>query len=139
VIHRIDKKLNLSIGLGEAWNFFSDPRNLKLLTPPELKMTITSSPPEEIYAGLIVTYRVYPFLNIPFEWVTEITHVKEPFYFVDEQRAGPYRMWHHQHHLAEVPGGIEVREIVDYIMPFDLNIGRKLLSTFSEGRKVKKL
>ena len=81
--------------ISEAWDFFSDPNNLPLITPPSLKLSITSELPDKMYTGMIITYTVAPILSIPITWVTEITHVEEPNFFVDEQRFGPYKFWHH--------------------------------------------
>lgn len=100
--------------MAQAWDFFSSPRNLNEITPDDMTFVITSQAPEKMYEGLLITYKVSPFLNIPMNWVTEITHIREPFYFVDEQRIGPYRMWHHEHHFREVPGGVEMTDILHY-------------------------
>lgn len=100
-----------------AWAFFSDPANLQEITPPSLSFEITSEVPERMYAGLIVTYRIRALWSIPMTWVTEITHVEAPRYFVDEQRFGPYRFWHHQHHFRRVEGGVELTDIVHYSPP----------------------
>jgi ligand-binding SRPBCC domain-containing protein len=102
--------LRIPIGLSAAWDFFSDPRNLGRMTPPSLAIEITSEPPPRMHPGMIITYTVRPLLGIPVRWVTEITHVREPNLFVDEQRFGPYRFWHHQHHFREVDGGIEISD-----------------------------
>ena len=110
---------NLSIGIGEAWEFFSNPNNLKVITPEWLNFKVTSKLPDKMYGGMIINYKVHPLLGIPVNWVTEITHVKEPFYFVDEQRFGPYKFWHHQHHFKETENGIEMTDIVNYALPFD--------------------
>jgi ligand-binding SRPBCC domain-containing protein len=107
----------LPISLDEAWSFFSDPRNLSRITPPSMAFEVTSEVPDRIYAGLIITYRVRPLLRVPMQWVTEITHVREPHFFVDEQRFGPYRFWHHQHLFREVEGGVEVSDWVHYALP----------------------
>lgn len=105
----------------EAWEFFSDPRNLSRITPPSLGMRVTSELPPKMHAGMIVTYTITPFLRIPVRWVTEITHVSEPSFFVDEQRFGPYRFWHHQHHFREADdGGTIVEDLVHYAVPFGL-------------------
>lgn len=106
------------MNIQEAWSFFSNPNNLKVITPPSLNMLITSAVQEEMYAGMIITYKVHPIMGIPLPWITEITQVVENKFFVDEQRFGPYRMWHHQHLFKEIPGGVEAQDIVDYIMPF---------------------
>lgn len=105
---------------GEAWAFFSDPRNLARITPPSLGIRITSPVPERMHPGMIVTYSVRALAGIRAGWVTEITHVREPDLFVDEQRFGPYRFWHHQHLFRPVAGGVEVRDVVHYALPFGL-------------------
>jgi ligand-binding SRPBCC domain-containing protein len=113
----------LPISLPEAWSFFSDPRNLPRITPPSLGLEVTSDLPGVMYPGMIITYRVRPIQWISVGWVTEITHVREPVLFVDEQRFGPYRFWHHEHHFREVEGGVEMEDIVHYALPFG-TIGR---------------
>jgi ligand-binding SRPBCC domain-containing protein len=109
--------------IAEAWAFFSNPRNLAKITPPSLGLTITSEVPDTMYAGMIVTYYIRPFMGIPVKWVTEITHVNEPHLFIDEQRFGPYRFWHHQHHFEEVEGGVELKDIVHYALPVPIFAG----------------
>ena len=110
---------NLPISIDEAWEFFSNPNNLKVITPEWLNFKITSRLPDKMYPGMIISYKVHPVLGIPTTWVTEITQVNEPYYFVDEQRYGPYKMWHHQHHFKEKENGVEMIDIVDYALPFD--------------------
>jgi len=117
-LHRLDRTQFLPVSPADAWDFFSDPRNLCLITPPDLGFAITSPVPERTYPGLIVTYTVTPFLGLAVRWVTEITHCEPPEFFVDEQRFGPYRFWHHQHHFRQVPGGVEMVDIVHYRLPF---------------------
>ena len=117
-LHRLERTQVLPIPLADAWSFFSDPRNLTLITPPDLGFAITSPVPERTHPGLVITYTVTPFLGVAVRWVTEITHCVEPHLFVDEQRFGPYRFWHHQHHFREVEGGVEMRDIVHYRLPF---------------------
>lgn len=117
-LHRLERTQFLPIPMADAWDFFSDPRNLCLITPPDLGFAITSPVPERTYPGLIVTYTVTPFLGVAVHWVTEITHCVAPSFFVDEQRFGPYRFWHHQHHFRQVPGGVEMDDIVHYRLPF---------------------
>ena len=113
----------LPISVPEAWSFFSDPRNLPRITPPSLGLEVTSDLPGKMYPGMIVTYRVRPIPGVPVDWVTEITHVREPSLFVDEQRFGPYRFWHHEHHFREVEGGVEMVDLVLYALPLG-GIGR---------------
>ncbi|MEI7926477.1 MAG: SRPBCC family protein [Chloroflexota bacterium] len=116
-VHRFDTTTTLPITRDEAWAFFSDPRNLAKITPPAMGFVIKSDVPEHVYTGLMITYTVRPMFNVPVTWVTEITSVVEGVRFVDEQRAGPYAMWHHEHHFREVPGGTEMRDIIHYAVP----------------------
>lgn len=104
----------LPISLEQAWNFFATPKNLNEVTPTELDFVITSEVPDTMYEGLIITYNIKPMLNIPVSWTTEITHIKEMEYFVDEQRKGPYNIWHHEHHFKAVEGGVMMTDILYY-------------------------
>lgn len=104
----------LPLSLEKAWAFFSSPANLNDITPSDMRFDITSEVPAKMYEGLIITYKVSPFMNLPLDWVTEITHIREPHYFVDEQRKGPYRIWHHEHHFRKVDGGVEMTDILHY-------------------------
>lgn len=106
------------MSLDDAWAFFSDPRNLAVITPPAMGFVIQTPVPDVVYPGLIIAYTVRPLGPIPLKWVTEITHVKEREFFVDEQRSGPYRLWHHEHHFRAIPGGVEMRDIVSYDVGF---------------------
>jgi len=108
----------LPISLPEAWEFFVNPANLPLITSPDLGFRVTSPLPERMHAGMIISYTVTPFAGLPVVWVSEITHAEEPFFFVDEQRLGPYRFWHHQHHFRELPAGTEMTDLVHYALPF---------------------
>jgi len=109
----------LPIDIKTAWSFFSDPENLSKITPPEMNFVIhTNIKGRPAYAGQMIVYTVSPLLNIPMSWVTEITHVQEPNFFVDEQRKGPYKMWHHQHKIEAIEGGVLMTDIVNYQPPF---------------------
>lgn len=108
----------LSIPVTTAWEFFSDPRNLPVITPPDLGFRITSAVPERMHAGMVVSYSVTPFGSFSVDWTTEITQVREPEFFVDEQRFGPYRFWHHQHHFRDLEGRTEMTDLVHYLLPF---------------------
>lgn len=96
------------------WDFFSTPRNLDRLTSPELRFRIVGDVAPRMYAGQLIEYRVGILPGIHAQWLTEITHVREGEYFVDEQRCGPYRLWHHQHRFTPVPGGVEMTDLVTY-------------------------
>ncbi len=108
----------IPITLEQAWDFFSKPDNLKDITPSNLGFQIISQHHgDNMYAGQVIEYTVKPVLGIPLYWMTEITHVQDKQYFIDEQRFGPYRLWHHQHHFKEVAGGVEMTDIIHYKLP----------------------
>jgi len=127
-----------------AWKFFSNPANLSKITPEGMNFIITSHVPEKIYPGLIITYKVSPIFNIPMTWVTEITQVKEPYYFADDQRSGPYAIWHHEHHFEVVENGVMMTDKLFYKVPFGalgnlfdyLFIHKKVLGIFKFRKKV---
>jgi ligand-binding SRPBCC domain-containing protein len=128
-LHVLQATQNLPVSLAEAWDFFSDAGNLAKITPPSLGFEVITKLPPRMHAGLIIQYRVRPLMGVPLRWVTEITHVDEPHLFVDEQRFGPYRFWHHQHHFREIPGGVEARDIVHYALPPGGGAARRWLVT----------
>lgn len=109
----------LPISMDAAWDFFSDPANLSNITPANLGFkTISKYHGERMYPGQVIEYEVSPVLGIPLYWMTEITHVEHHKYFVDEQRFGPYSLWHHQHHFRQVGESVEMTDIVHYKLPF---------------------
>lgn len=109
----------LPVSMDTAWEFFSSPANLKNITPPSLGFDIISKHHgDKMYPGQVIEYKVKPVLGIPLYWMTEITHVEHKKYFIDEQRFGPYSLWHHQHHFKEVANGVEMTDIVHYKIPF---------------------
>ena len=116
-MHQFIRKQFVKTDLQTCWDFFSSPANLKRITPSYMGFDVKTEVPAQMYEGLIIAYTVKPLLGIPVEWVTEITHVKDKSFFVDEQRKGPYTMWHHEHHFKEVDGGVEMTDIVSYIIP----------------------
>jgi ligand-binding SRPBCC domain-containing protein len=119
-IYTLKKSQTIPTTLEKAWAYFSTPKNLKTITPDYMGFEITSDLGEGImYPGQIITYKVTPLLGIPMRWVTEITHVDEGKYFVDEQRFGPYALWHHQHWFKKVEDKVEMIDIVNYALPFD--------------------
>jgi ligand-binding SRPBCC domain-containing protein len=143
-VYRLHRTQNIKTDINTAWDFFSNPANLKVITPPNLGFNITCKVPPKIYPGLIITYTVTPLLGIPMTWVTEITQVDHLKFFCDEQRAGPYKMWHHEHHFKEISGGVEAEDIVSYILPFgplgriahSLVVARQLETIFSYRNKI---
>jgi ligand-binding SRPBCC domain-containing protein len=106
--------------LDTCWEFFSRPENLKKITPPYMGFDIKVELPEKMYEGLMIEYTVTPLLGIPMSWITEIKTVKDKQFFVDEQRKGPYNIWHHEHHFKEVPEGVEMTDIVTYVLPLGI-------------------
>lgn len=117
-IYSFESQLQIPISIERAWDFFSSPSNLKLITPPHMGFEITSEfNNEKMYSGQIICYIVRPIAGLPLKWVTEITHVEKPHFFVDEQRFGPYTFWHHKHFFEEINGGVEMRDLVHYALP----------------------
>ena len=117
-IYTLHKKQNLPISVNQAWDFLSNPNNLKVITPDYMGFHILSGADRPMYAGQVIQYIVTPILGVKTKWVTEITHVVNKQYFVDEQRFGPYSLWHHKHFIKEIEGGIEMEDIIDYKVPF---------------------
>jgi ligand-binding SRPBCC domain-containing protein len=117
-MYQLEYRAKIPLNLKESWKFFSDPKNLKLLTPPEMGFEILNNElPGEMYPGQLIIYRVKPIWNIPMKWVTEITHVEKEVYFIDEQRSGPYTIWHHEHRFREISGGTEMVDKIYYKPP----------------------
>lgn len=117
-LYTFHTKQQLPITLDEAWIFFSDPKNLNTITPDAMKFQTLSGDERAMFAGQIIHYKISPFKGITLQWVTEITHVKNNAFFVDEQRFGPYKFWHHKHFFKEIDGGVEIEDIVHYKLPF---------------------
>lgn len=116
-IYTMQSQQKLPISLEKAWDFLSNPRNLKTITPEYMGFNIISGADRPMFSGQLIQYIVTPILGIPTKWVTEITHMVAKEYFVDEQRFGPYSLWHHKHFIKEIPGGVLMEDIVDYKVP----------------------
>ena len=119
-IYTLHKKQKLPITVNEAWDFLSDPKNLKVITPDYMGFNILSGAERPMFPGQIIQYIVTPVMGIKTKWVTEITHVMDKKYFVDEQRFGPYALWHHKHFIKEIEGGVEMEDIIDYKIPMGI-------------------
>jgi ligand-binding SRPBCC domain-containing protein len=117
-IYTLEVKQFIGIPIAEAWDFFSSPGNLSKITPEQMGFIITSGAAGKMYTGQIITYEVSPFPGFTTNWVTEITHVSEGRFFVDEQRFGPYSMWHHEHHFEVQGNGVLMTDRVSYKLPF---------------------
>lgn len=119
--YQLHKTQKIPATIDQVWDFISSPANLKKITPGYMGFNITSKLlSEKMYPGMIISYKVSPVLGIKMTWVTEITQVKEKEYFVDEQRVGPYSMWHHEHKIEPIEGGVLMTDIVSYQPPFGI-------------------
>ena len=117
--YQLQQTQKIPASVDAVWDFISSPMNLKEITPDYLGFLVTSNNNEnKMYPGMIITYKVSPLLGIKLSWMTEITHVKDKEYFVDEQRVGPYSLWHHQHKITAIEGGVLMTDIVTYQPPF---------------------
>jgi ligand-binding SRPBCC domain-containing protein len=120
-VFRLMSVQKLPLSLNKTWEFFSNPHNLLTITPPFLNLKVTNEVfGDEVYAGQVITYKVKPFPGVAVSWMTEITHLDKERIFVDEQRKGPYKLWHHQHHFKAVESGTEMTDIVHYQLPLGL-------------------
>jgi ligand-binding SRPBCC domain-containing protein len=121
MLHTIQTSQLIKSDLNTVWNFMSSPNNLATITPDYMGFQILNDlHGDTMYSGQIIEYNVSPILGIKLHWVTEITHVKDKSYFVDEQRFGPYTFWHHKHFLKETSQGIEMNDLVHYKLPFGI-------------------
>ena len=136
--HSIKTVQKIPISLDMAWEYFSNPANLQAITPESMGFKVISKHyGEKMYAGQIIEYSVRPVMNIPIYWMTEITQVKDKEYFIDEQRFGPYTLWHHQHHFKAIEGGVEMTDIVHYKNP--LWIFGKIANSLFIKKKLKEI
>ncbi|NER11476.1 Ligand-binding SRPBCC domain-containing protein [Muriicola jejuensis] len=119
-MYRLTASQSFPISRETAWEFLSDPANLKVITQPSMGFEILCGAERKIYPGQIIQYKVNPFPGYSTKWVTEITHVKDGVYFVDEQRFGPYALWHHKHFIHDIEGGVEMEDIIDYKLPLGI-------------------
>jgi ligand-binding SRPBCC domain-containing protein len=119
-IYTLQKKQQLPISLDKAWEFLSNPKNLAIITPDYMSFEIISKIDRPLYTGQIIQYIVTPLLGVKTKWVSEITHIEEKKYFVDEQMYGPYTLWHHKHFVKEIEGGVELEDIIDYKVPLGI-------------------
>ena len=136
-MYQLKKTQFIKTDLKTAWDFFSSPGNLKKITPDYMGFDVKTELPEKMYEGLMIEYTVKPLLGIPMNWITEIKTVKELEFFVDEQRKGPYKIWHHEHHFKEVDGGVEMTDIVSYELP--LGILGRIMHPFLVQKKLEEI
>jgi len=136
-MYQLKKTQFIKTDLKTAWDFFSSPGNLKKITPDYMGFDVKTELPDKMYEGLMIEYTVKPLLGIPMNWITEIKTVKELEFFVDEQRKGPYKIWHHEHHFKEVDGGVEMTDIVSYELP--LGILGRIMHPFLVQKKLEEI
>ncbi len=136
-MYQLKRTQFIKTDLKTAWDFFSSPGNLKKITPDYMGFDVKTELPDKMYEGLMIEYTVKPLLGIPMNWITEIKTVKELEFFVDEQRKGPYKIWHHEHHFKEKDGGVEMTDIVSYELP--LGILGKIMHPFVVQKKLEEI
>ncbi len=120
-VYQLATEQKLTTSIDAIWDFISSPANLKKITPDYMGFDISSGGlPEKMYPGMIITYRVSPLMGLKMTWVTEITHIVDKAYFVDEQRVGPYKIWHHQHRIVPVDNGVLMTDLVTYVPPLGI-------------------
>ena len=136
--HSIKTVQKIPISLEEAWAFFSNPANLQAITPSNMGFKVISKHHgEKMYAGQIIEYTVKPVLGIPVYWMTEITQVKDKEYFIDEQRFGPYALWHHKHFFEPTENGVKMTDVVHYALP--LGIIGQMMNALVVKNKLKEI
>ena len=118
MVHQLEQEQVIPASLEEVWAFFSTPKNLDTLTPPDMAFEIVRGGGQPMYQGQMIEYRVGALPGLKTRWLTEITHVEAQTFFVDEQRLGPYRIWHHEHHFCPVDGGVQMVDRITYVLPF---------------------
>ncbi|MCI5056317.1 MAG: SRPBCC family protein [Flavobacteriales bacterium] len=138
LVFNLKREQHLPIDLDEAWDFFSTPRNLEQMTPKDMGFQVlTTDNLDRMYPGQVIEYKIRPMFNIPVYWMTEITHVRDKSFFVDEQRFGPYAFWHHQHKFETTSQGVLMTDILHFKVPGGF-LGKMLLGGFIH-RKVQEI
>lgn len=133
-MYKFQQTQNIRVDIKKAWEFFSSPDNLKLITPKNMNIQILNrSDAGDMYPGMIITYTLSPLFNLRVKWATEITQIRDYKYFIDNQIKGPYKIWHHEHHFKETKDGIEMRDILFYDLPLGI-IGKFAHKLFVKKR-----
>ena len=116
-VFTINKTVTVAADTDKTWEFIQNPVNLNLVTPDNIEFRIVSDPPDKMYNGLTIAYRIkLPVIGLT-DWLTEIKHVRSPFSFVDEQRIGPYKFWSHYHEVKPSENGTQIIDKVHYVLP----------------------
>ena len=120
-VYQFYKEHKIPKSIDQVWDFISSPKNLKRITPDYMGFDINSDHiSEKMYPGMMISYKVKPIFSLKMNWVTEITQVQEKSFFVDEQRVGPYKIWHHEHRISEINGGVLMTDLITYKPPFGI-------------------
>ena len=127
----------VNASIEECWAFFSSPKNLQKITPGTMGFQITDFDGKNMYAGQIIQYKVSPLLGLKLRWTTEITNVKDNEYFIDEQRFGPYVLWHHKHFFEPSENGTKMTDLVHYALPLGF-LGR-IMNTLVVKNKLREI
>jgi ligand-binding SRPBCC domain-containing protein len=133
MIHYLHREQNISASIEKVWDYFSDPKNLNLITPPDMNFEIIAGGNEKMYEGQIIEYRVEFLRGVKSPWLTEISHVGDLQYFVDEQRMGPYRFWYHEHRFEQTAGGVKMTDHLTYVPPFGV-LGSLMTAIWIRGK-----
>lgn len=144
MIHQLTREQVVPAPLDEVWEYFATPKNLNEMTPPDMRFEIIYGGEGAMFQGQLIAYRVQIMPLIKSRWLTEIAHVEEKVYFVDEQRIGPYRFWYHEHRFEAVDGGTRITDQVTYELPFGplgallhaIWVGPRLKSIFNYRREI---
>ncbi len=133
-MYKLQQIQHIPVDINEAWNFFSSPDNLKLITPEYMNFKILNrSDVGDMYPGMIITYTISPLFNLSIKWATEITQLKDHKYFIDNQIKGPYKIWHHEHHFKETDKGVEMRDVLFYELSYGF-LGKLVYKLFVKKR-----
>jgi ligand-binding SRPBCC domain-containing protein len=136
-IYKIETVQHVNASLDECWDFFSSPQNLQKITPNDMGFQITDFDNKSVYPGQVIQYKVSPLLGIKLSWMTVITAVKDKAYFIDEQRFGPYTLWHHKHFFEATENGTKMTDVVHYALPLGF-LGR-IMNTLVVKNKLKEI
>ena len=136
-VYKKETVQHINASIEECWAFFSSPRNLQKITPKTMGFQITDFDEKNMYAGQIIQYKVSPLLGLKLRWTTEITIVKDNHYFIDEQRFGPYALWHHKHFFEPTENGVKMTDVVHYALP--LGIIGQMMNALVVKNKLKEI
>ena len=136
-VYKLETVQYINATLDECWDFFSSPQNLQKITPLDMGFQIVDFDGRKAYPGQVIQYKVSPLLGIKLSWMTIITAVKDKSYFIDEQRFGPYTLWHHKHFFEATENGVKMTDVVHYALPLGF-LGR-IMNTLVVKSKLKEI